>query len=644
MARSGNSAKKNTNTVVARGKKAGKAAGAPAPLRANADQAEEYRELEPMLDDSVNRDAIGVVIAVIAVASFIAVIAPTSAPVTAAVSNFFHLGFGLGAYVLPLVMLAISALVFLRDRVFVSFRTWSGLAVIFVAVCTILSLLVPGSQESTSVMFEPLNLSSAGGYLGATIASALQGALGKTIALVVSFGVVLLGMVVIGFSVSSFLRGAAQKAEEIARKRRVDVNENPWGGSLEDEESLLADDGASQQGRGSVQSRLFDPEGQAETTFLGSRSTTVLPRVEDDGDEVEESSPFVDVSDQIGEEQARTQLLPVKDKIARVKKKMRRDQARAADAPAESAGTVSDSIVDDTPDSDASASRHAAIPAFLQPDHARKEDGIHSHKEDGGDPETLDAEEGERKLPPVSMLHRNAKKSGSPYSSKELEQTAAALQSTLAEFGLHSRVVGWISGPTVTTFKVQPGEGERVSRISNLEDDIALSLATDSVRIFAPIPGTSLVGIEIPNRSRENVSFGDILPYVKGGPLEFALGRDAEGTPMVADLAKMPHLLIAGTTGSGKSVVISSILMSLLMRTFPEDVRLIMIDPKRVEFAPYDGLPHLYVPVVTEPKQAASALQWAVSEMERRLKIFERIGVRKIATFNDKQQAGEFDH
>ena len=644
MARSGNSAKKNTNTVVVRGKKAGKAAGAPAPLRANADQAEEYRELEPMLDDSVNRDAIGVVIAVIAVASLIAVIAPTSAPVTAAVSNFFHLGFGLGAYVLPLAMLAISALVFLRDRVFVSFRTWSGLAVIFVAVCAILSLLVPGSQESTSVMFEPLNLSSAGGYLGATIASALQGALGKTIALVVSFGVVLLGMVVIGFSVSSFLRGAAQKAEEIARKRRVDVNENPWGGSLEDEESLLADDGASQQGRGSVQSRLFDPEGQAETTFLGSRSTTVLPRVEDDGDKVEESSPFVDVSDQIGEEQARTQLLPVKDKIARVKKKMRRDQDRAIDASVESAGTVSDSIVDDTSDSDASASRHAAIPAFLQPDHARKEDGIHSHKEDGGDPETLDAEEGERKLPPVSMLHRNAKKSGSPYSSKELEQTAAALQSTLAEFGLHSRVVGWISGPTVTTFKVQPGEGERVSRISNLEDDIALSLATDSVRIFAPIPGTSLVGIEIPNRSRENVSFGDILPYVKGGPLEFALGRDAEGTPMVADLAKMPHLLIAGTTGSGKSVVISSILMSLLMRTFPEDVRLIMIDPKRVEFAPYDGLPHLYVPVVTEPKQAASALQWAVSEMERRLKIFERIGVRKIATFNEKQQAGEFDH
>jgi len=191
---------------------------------------------------------------------------------------------------------------------------------------------------------------------------------------------------------------------------------------------------------------------------------------------------------------------------------------------------------------------------------------------------------------------------------------------------------------------VQPGEGERVSRISSLEDDIALSLAAQSVRIFAPIPGTSLVGIEIPNRKRQNVNLGDVLPYVQGGPLELAIGRDAEGSPIVADLAKMPHLLIAGTTGSGKSVMINSIVMALLMRTYPEDVRLIMVDPKRVELAGYNGLPHLYVPVVTEPKQAASALQWAVSEMERRLKIFERVGVRKISTFNEKQASGAFDH
>ena len=161
----------------------------------------------------------------------------------------------------------------------------------------------------------------------------------------------------------------------------------------------------------------------------------------------------------------------------------------------------------------------------------------------------------------------------------------------MLEFGRSARVVGWIAGPTVTTFKLQPGEGERVSKISSLEDDIALSLAAQSVRIFAPIPGTSLVGIEIPNRKRQNVNLGDVLPYVKGGPLELAIGRDAEGTPVVADLAKMPHLLIAGTTGSGKSVMINSIITTLLMRALPEDVRLIMVDPKRVELAGYNGLP-----------------------------------------------------
>lgn len=263
---------------------------------------------------------------------------------------------------------------------------------------------------------------------------------------------------------------------------------------------------------------------------------------------------------------------------------------------------------------------------------------------DGGAADNEGEEEDGLKLPPLEILHANPQSASSASSDKELEQTAESLQSTLLEFGRSARVVGWIAGPTVTTFKLQPGEGERVSKISSLEDDIALSLAAQSVRIFAPIPGTSLVGIEIPNRKRQNVNLGDVLPYVKGGPLELAIGRDAEGTPVVADLAKMPHLLIAGTTGSGKSVMINSIITTLLMRALPEDVRLIMVDPKRVELAGYNGLPHLYVPVVTEPKQAASALQWAVSEMERRLKVFERLNVRKISTYNEKQAAGEFEH
>jgi S-DNA-T family DNA segregation ATPase FtsK/SpoIIIE len=185
------------------------------------------------------------------------------------------------------------------------------------------------------------------------------------------------------------------------------------------------------------------------------------------------------------------------------------------------------------------------------------------------------------------------------------------------------------------------GEGERVNKITNLEDDIALSLAAESVRIFAPIPGTSLVGIEIPNRRRQNVCLGDVLPYAQGGPLELAIGRDVEGRPVVQDLAKMPHLLIAGSTGSGKSVMINSIIMSILMRATPDQVRLIMIDPKRVELGGYNGLPHLYVPVVTEPRQANSALQWAVSEMERRLKLFERAHARDIGSYNKLVASGK---
>ena len=191
------------------------------------------------------------------------------------------------------------------------------------------------------------------------------------------------------------------------------------------------------------------------------------------------------------------------------------------------------------------------------------------------------------------------------------------------------------------------GEGERVNKITNLTDDIALSLAARSVRIFAPIPGTSLVGIEIPNRETQPVYLGDLMPYVKGGPLEGAFGRDSEGKPVVVDIASLPHLLVAGTTGSGKSVFLNGLVMTMLMRATPEELRLIMVDPKRVEFTFYEGLPHLYVPVVTDAHKAASALQWAVTEMERRLKVFQHYKVRDIITYNrnvDGDKYAEMDN
>ncbi len=244
-------------------------------------------------------------------------------------------------------------------------------------------------------------------------------------------------------------------------------------------------------------------------------------------------------------------------------------------------------------------------------------------------------------LPSPKLLRTGVAKKKSKAVENELAETAGRLQQTMADFGIMATVVDWIAGPTVTLFEVDLPPGVRVSRIMALNDDIALALAAPGVRIFAPIPGTHYVGIEVPNATRENVLLGDVLKEVKGGPLEMAIGKDVEGNAIVCDLAKMPHLLIGGTTGSGKSVGINAMIMSMLMRATPSQVRFIMIDPKRVEFTPYNGIPHLYVPVVTEPKEAASALSWGVAEMERRLKVFSKVGARNIGQYNEKVRNGE---
>lgn len=238
------------------------------------------------------------------------------------------------------------------------------------------------------------------------------------------------------------------------------------------------------------------------------------------------------------------------------------------------------------------------------------------------------------RLPSMSLL-RKAPKS-KKRSGKELSAVAATLQQALSNFGVDAEVVSWIAGPTVTLFEVNLPAGVRVNKVTALNDDIALALAAPGIRIFAPVPGTNYVGIEVPNAQRETVYLSDVLGNAEEGPLQIAIGKDVEGHSIISDLAKMPHLLIGGTTGSGKSVAINAMIMSILMRATPEEVRFILIDPKRVEFTPYNGIPHLYVPVVTEPKEAASALSWGVAEMERRLKVFSAVGARNITQYNAK--------
>jgi S-DNA-T family DNA segregation ATPase FtsK/SpoIIIE len=258
----------------------------------------------------------------------------------------------------------------------------------------------------------------------------------------------------------------------------------------------------------------------------------------------------------------------------------------------------------------------------------------------GGPDDLLGEPEPERReyrLPPMSLLEDVAARA--PGQGMDHERNAAIITGKLASFNIPSRVVKWNAGPVVTQYEVEPDPSVKVSRIEGLADDLAMALAARTIRIEAPIPGKSVVGIEIPNMDFNVVAIRRILedPEVAGiaSRIAFALGRDVAGHARAADLAKMPHLLIAGATGSGKSVMVNALITSLLVRATPDEVRLILVDPKRVELADYNGMPHLLVPVITEADRARAALKWAVAEMETRYRRFAGATARNIASYNE---------
>ena len=240
-------------------------------------------------------------------------------------------------------------------------------------------------------------------------------------------------------------------------------------------------------------------------------------------------------------------------------------------------------------------------------------------------------------LPPMSLLDDLAPRTSN--AGMDHAHNAAIIVSKLASFNIPSRVTRWNAGPVVTQYEVEPDPSIKVSRIEALADDLAMALAARTIRIEAPIPGRKVVGLEIPNMDFNVVAIRQILEHpetaANTSPIAFALGRDVAGHPRAADLARMPHLLIAGATGSGKSVMVNALITSLLMRATPDDVRLILVDPKRVELADYNGMPHLYVPVITEADRAIAALKWAVGEMEMRYRKFAGASARNITSYNE---------
>ena len=578
-------------------------------------------------------DILAVLLIVLAVAMIVALVMPSSAPVTRATGDALVACFGVGALLFPLTIIAFAATFFVAEGEGLSSRVALGLALVVVSILAIISLNLGEAEVDPDLVISAEHVGSLGGYVGGAVAWCLLKSVGRAVGYVILAGVIIAGVIVCGFSISGAVQKVSERAEEAreslhaASERRREAHLR----ALEERELAAA-------AYGDV---AMEGAGEAPTTFIGQRKTTVLTRGRGRRDA------------QVAEQEA-----PAEAKTSILKRK------RHPDIDVESARPASGVVEADQTslpldDDECEAEAPLAVPDFIKNatsstataerphrDSASSEGreekgeakGKSGRKRRGATP-TASARPGDDaegyELPPFSMLSSNPNSATAASSREELEETKGRLQSTLEEFGLQSKVVDYVSGPLVTTFRIEMGEGERVNKIRNLEDDIALTLAAEKVRIFAPIPGTSYVGIEIPNHTRSNVHLGDVLPYAAGGPLEVAIGRDSAGKPVIADISKMPHMLVAGTTGSGKSVMINSMIMSLLMRTTPKQVRLIMVDPKRVEFSSYNGLPHLYVPVVTDPRQAASALQWAVSEMERRLKVFERAGARNITKYND---------
>jgi S-DNA-T family DNA segregation ATPase FtsK/SpoIIIE len=275
-------------------------------------------------------------------------------------------------------------------------------------------------------------------------------------------------------------------------------------------------------------------------------------------------------------------------------------------------------------------------------DNKAKEDAFIVDKTSSDIKDKSSKDAGAYKLPPLSLL-----KKGHATSTKELtaqvRETAKKLQQTLYSFGVEAKVINASCGPTVTRYELQPEMGVKVSKIVGLTDDIKLNLAASDIRIEAPIPGKAAIGIEVPNKTNNAVLFRELLDTDEfrnsKSKLSFAVGKDLAGKTVIADIAAMPHLLIAGTTGSGKSVCVNSIIMSILYKAAPDEVKFIMVDPKAVEFSVYNGIPHLLSPVVTDAKKAVGALSWAVTEMMRRYNLFAEFGVRDLNAYNLKAES-----
>ena len=584
---------------------------------ASSEKKSQHRDSAPsyghIFDERTKRDISAVALIVLSIALFAMVFMGSEGVVTGAISLGLRFCFGIGAYVLPFLLIGLAATLLIRfEREMVPARVAIGFGLLFLAFLTIVSLFTPGADVDPNRLFIQVLLVDHGGYVGGAIAWAGLELFGLTVSMILMIGLIIIALIVIGFSLSSLIENIRAHAAG-----RSDAPGDEEGGFDHLPRMSFA---RVRKGKNPIDAGYTDP---TKVDVHGSMPTQAIDA---------NKAAFAAGKTQVISE------MPSKS----LKKSQRTNGQRAREAAVQTTMAFDAA----SPKAAGEAPKQLTRKLGSRPEADKKDEPslsqdqaarpVRKKASDVATPEPLEGFE----LPEMSLLNTSEKTPVTKESEASLRATGLLLQETLSDFGVGADVVGWVHGPTVTLFKVDLPSGVRVNRVSNLTDDIALALAAPGVRIFAPIPGTNYVGIEVPNKKRETVFLGDVLKDAPDGPLQIAIGKDVEGESIVSNLATMPHLLIGGTTGSGKSVAINGMIMSILMRATPSEVRMIMIDPKRVEFTPYNGIPHLYVPVVTEAREAASALSWAVAEMERRLKVFSGIGARNIGQYNAKVQKG----
>lgn len=543
--------------------------------------------------------------------------------------------FGLSAMLIPVFVIGCAIYLMIRrdyNRMYIKL----SLSIV-IMLCISILWQTFGTNGTNSSLFEAFEIANrtgiGGGILGAMIANPVISAVGKWIGAIIFITVTLiLLMFLIKFSplriMIGFMRGAKREAEEIRSEKSYEIGERA-GRRARSAVKRAAD---------SVDNRL-KPLRQHTIDFDVDTTTGEITSSKKNSDkkdfpidtETEKHEDDLDIPmyDMISGKISEPEPEEVISAAELLGGSVTADDTHKSvfDKSADESGITENNDADNFP------AQASATPKRVERLTAEQEADLRGQLDDN-----MRAAPIPYKFPPTTLLSPSKSKKGVD-SREELRETALKLVDTLKSFGVEVKLLQVSRGPTVTRYELQPNVGVKVSKITNLADDIALNLAASAVRIEAPIPGKAAIGIEVPNKEVTSVALRDVIESDEfkhaDSKLAIALGMDITGKSIIGDIAKMPHVLIAGATGSGKSVCINSIITSILYKADPNEVKLIMVDPKVVELGVYNGIPHLLVPVVTDPKKASGALSWAVSEMTRRYNLFAQNGVRDLNGYNE---------